>query len=489
MPGFNVSDLIENSGLQAADSVHFPSSFKNTGESVKESVQSENMNYSAHFYSRKSNRYGGLIGLMRDVFRRQAQYHQQLMQSPDPKGLSPSCSNILDERMVSEHPVSSSFNEPPLISSFLSEIGSDPNAWQRLFYLHPELVDYMVSANSPGNHAVSCSSDPKSSVLTDGVKLPLSGKNNTSGLTGDRRVDMPKCIIDPYFLNTFGLPGYRPVAISTRAAGNTTDTTTPTNALTNYTSWLESAGLNDTLGNATHRASLYVDPRSVTSMDCCSIGLAGGTNSTMMFPPELRKPKRIRTAFSPAQLFQLENTFERNHYVVGQERKDLAAGLGLTETQVKVWFQNRRTKYKRMRLDDPDQSNSTCGAGPDSPNISGSGNHSDEGLDLSNERVNSYTSVGGPERRTNDHSVALHEEPNDPIDNTFEEAVRRKSHHEMDRLFQPHQTTQSDTNGKTEQRPDCGFVTNDFSHQTAYTSNHLTYATRAIHSHLFGISS
>ncbi|TPP65812.1 hypothetical protein FGIG_08109 [Fasciola gigantica] len=266
MPGFNVSDLIENSGLQAADSVHFPSSFQNTGESVKESVQSESMNYSAHFYSRKSNRYGGLIGLMRDVFRRQA----QLMQSSDPKGLSPSCSNIPDERMVSEHAVSSSFNEPPLISSFLSEIGSDPNAWQRLFYLYPELVDYMVSANSPGNHAVSCSSDPKSSVLTEGVKMPPSGKYNTSGLIGERRVDMPKCIIDPYFLNTFGLPGYRPVALSTRAAGNTTETTTPTNALTNYTSWLESSGLNDTLGNATHRASLYVDPRSVTGMDCCN---------------------------------------------------------------------------------------------------------------------------------------------------------------------------------------------------------------------------
>lgn len=61
---------------------------------------------------------------------------------------------------------------------------------------------------------------------------------------------------------------------------------------------------------------------------------AAGTKSTLLFPPELRKPKRIRTAFSPAQLFQLENTFERNHYVVGQERKDLAAGLGLTETQV-----------------------------------------------------------------------------------------------------------------------------------------------------------
>ncbi|XP_071949138.1 homeobox protein EMX1-like [Antedon mediterranea] len=65
-----------------------------------------------------------------------------------------------------------------------------------------------------------------------------------------------------------------------------------------------------------------------------------------------RKPKRIRTAFSPSQLLRLEQAFEKNHYVVGAERKQLAANLNLTETQVKVWFQNRRTKYKRIRAEE-----------------------------------------------------------------------------------------------------------------------------------------
>merc|ERR1719328_742508 len=60
-----------------------------------------------------------------------------------------------------------------------------------------------------------------------------------------------------------------------------------------------------------------------------------------------RKPKRIRTAFSPNQLLKLEQAFEKNQYVVGQERKELAKNLNLSETQVKVWFQNRRTKHKR----------------------------------------------------------------------------------------------------------------------------------------------
>ncbi|CAF0738549.1 unnamed protein product [Didymodactylos carnosus] len=76
-----------------------------------------------------------------------------------------------------------------------------------------------------------------------------------------------------------------------------------------------------------------------------------------------RKPKRIRTAFTPAQLLKLENAFEKNHYVVGHERKELAKNLNLTETQVKVWFQNRRTKHKRLKCEDGNSTND----GDDSP--------------------------------------------------------------------------------------------------------------------------
>ncbi|XP_022213348.2 homeotic protein empty spiracles [Drosophila obscura] len=68
--------------------------------------------------------------------------------------------------------------------------------------------------------------------------------------------------------------------------------------------------------------------------------------------PPFRKPKRIRTAFSPSQLLKLEHAFESNQYVVGAERKALAQSLNLSETQVKVWFQNRRTKHKRMQQED-----------------------------------------------------------------------------------------------------------------------------------------
>lgn len=55
----------------------------------------------------------------------------------------------------------------------------------------------------------------------------------------------------------------------------------------------------------------------------------------LLHGPFSRKPKRIRTAFSPSQLLRLERAFEKNHYVVGAERKQLANGLCLTETQVR----------------------------------------------------------------------------------------------------------------------------------------------------------
>ena len=61
-----------------------------------------------------------------------------------------------------------------------------------------------------------------------------------------------------------------------------------------------------------------------------------------------RKPKRIRTAFSPTQLLRLEQAFEKNHYVVGAERKQLAASLNLTETQVRFCNTKRLVHISRL---------------------------------------------------------------------------------------------------------------------------------------------
>ncbi|XP_053637267.1 homeobox protein slou-like [Cherax quadricarinatus] len=60
------------------------------------------------------------------------------------------------------------------------------------------------------------------------------------------------------------------------------------------------------------------------------------------------KPRRARTAFTYEQLVSLENKFKHTRYLSVCERLNLALALNLTETQVKIWFQNRRTKWKKQ---------------------------------------------------------------------------------------------------------------------------------------------
>ncbi|XP_040294187.1 homeobox protein zampogna-like [Bufo bufo] len=60
--------------------------------------------------------------------------------------------------------------------------------------------------------------------------------------------------------------------------------------------------------------------------------------------------KRTRAAFSHAQVYELERRFSLQRYLSGPERADLAAVLKLTETQIKIWFQNRRYKTKRKLM-------------------------------------------------------------------------------------------------------------------------------------------
>lgn len=80
------------------------------------------------------------------------------------------------------------------------------------------------------------------------------------------------------------------------------------------------------------------DSDDVSSKSC------GGDSSGLV-----KKQRKARTAFTDHQLQTLEKSFERQKYLSVQDRMELAAKLGLTDTQVKTWYQNRRLVLVLLR--------------------------------------------------------------------------------------------------------------------------------------------
>ena len=113
---------------------------------------------------------------------------------------------------------------------------------------------------------------------------------------------------------------------------------------------------------------------SVAQMGSLSSPYHDQSRPGMALPLSQRRKRRV--LFSQAQVYELERRFKQQKYLSAPEREHLASMIGLTPTQVKIWFQNHRYKTKKADKEKDDGADDDTGSehsGQKSPSYQSAG--------------------------------------------------------------------------------------------------------------------